>query len=123
MSSEPERTHAENGEPTRLGRSGFDALDILTRLPTVVELGGPARAAGAGGVAVSGRRRPPSGPRWLSYSLIATSAEVGAVQVRGRTIVRPAHGRVAVVWRGSDQLPATIIGVNGQALCVAQLGS
>jgi hypothetical protein len=106
------------------GGWGFDDLDVLTRVRTSVELGGPARASGAGGVAVSRNDLPTSRARWLSYAMIDTTAAVDRVSLSGlRTVVRPVHGHIVVIWRGAERVSATVLGGSGQTLCTLQLGS
>jgi hypothetical protein len=104
------------------GGWGLDDLDALTRVAGSTELGGPARADGAGGVAVSRPDLANSRARWLSYTMVRTSPDVHSLVVSGRrTIIRPAHGRIAVVWRGRQRLPATVLGGDGRPLCSMRL--
>ena len=103
------------------GGWGFDDLDVLTHAIGAEELGGPAQAGGAGSVAVGRVSRPPSGARWLYYALITTTVEVRSVTVANRSIDRPAHGYIVVVWKDDPQTTAAIVGEDGQVLCVVEL--
>jgi hypothetical protein len=105
------------------GGWGFDDLGVLTHTMGADELGGgPAQAGGGGSVWVSRANRPPSGARWLHYALIKTTAEVRNVTVAAdRSIDRPAHGHIAVVWKDDPETTAAIVGQDGQVLCTVDL--
>lgn len=99
------------------GGWGLDSLDVLTHVVTANELGGPARADGAGAVWVGKSERPPSGGRVLRYSILETTDDVHSVTVAARhSVVRPAHGYIVVVWRDKARVPVTLVGHDGQSL-------
>lgn len=100
------------------GGHGRDPLDVLTRVPTRDELGGYAQSDGAGGGVLEGWAGTSArSERWMSYAIFMTTVDVAGVSIEGRrTIARPAHGRIVVVWSGHRGLPVSVMGRGGEVL-------
>ncbi|MHA3703844.1 hypothetical protein ACXR2U_16860 [Jatrophihabitans sp. YIM 134969] len=104
------------------GSNGAD-LDVLTHVPTRESLGGYVRSDGGGGVSIGGGGRFRRS-RWAQHADLVVTPEVATVETpTGRRLVRPAHGRLVVLWWGHAPLPLTLRDADGATLATVTVGS
>jgi len=98
------------------GGGGGQDTDGLEDRPGSAELGAVLRAEGGGSVLANADRLLPWGARHVYEATLLASREVHTVDVGGRELAVPRHGRLVVVWATRRPPTAVVRGAGGRVL-------